>query len=171
MVERANTGMGKRSDDLTQKVLDYHFQIKNPNNKLVDKIVRKYNKIADGLSNQIILSVKELEDNTRAETDIKNEDPYYRIHLNKDILNTQSVMIARTIVHESSHAFANIPGEIEQEDLQGDIDYRHEHYAHESGYKAQSRDDAVHCADSYAWAALSFYAGRLLTGDEQTLKQ
>jgi len=64
--------------------------------------------------------------------------------------------LARTIVHEASHAFAAIPG-----DKVEDGHATFEVYAHSDSYKQQCADVAIDCADSYAWAALSIFKGHV----------
>ena len=79
-----------------------------------------------------------------------------RIHLNLAILGNHRLALARTIVHEASHAFAGLPG-YEMEDGHATVEL----YAHQKGYQNQCADVAIDCADSYAWAALSIYKGHL----------
>lgn len=153
----------EKNTKLVQDVLNYHFRGVKTGKKIEEdyfqEIVEAYGYIREGLNQQVILCLsKNLHDevraSTRAETDLKPG----RIHLNRNLLTEHPTSIARTIVHEAAHAFAERPG---------DEKHRPEVYEHDKDdrYLKQLPEDAINCADSYAWAALSFHFGFVVTSD------
>jgi hypothetical protein len=129
----------------------------------LEEVREDFKKIQEGLSTQIILCLqKDLGEDTRGETvshgTKKNWKTVEHIHLNRDILFEDDSAIARTIIHEASHLFAEMPGTTYYKDGSSEKEI----YENYTEYRKQTPKDALSCADSYAWAALSFAHGHVL---------
>jgi hypothetical protein len=170
MAARAITRLtNERNNKVVKDVLSYHFKIEDKDG--IAGIIESFNYISGGLNKQMILCfTKELPNDTRGEANEKGNGRY-RIHLNTIILGDNLNAIARTIVHEASHAFASTKGTItsrmengSDDDFEGE-DEDPELYANDCGYRKQEPHELEMCADSYAWSALSLYEDRLQTGN------
>jgi hypothetical protein len=169
MVDKALQLLPQRSgNDLVKKVLDYHFR--TPSEKQIKAIIESFEHIKGGLDGQVILCLaKALSANERGQTtDTQNVDDsgftIYRIHLNTNILCDLDEQIARTIVHEASHAFAETPGTTTSKRAYDEDDEdtdEKEVYVYDKAYQSQEPKEAKKCADSYAWGALSLFKGFL----------
>jgi hypothetical protein len=137
-----------RQADLTIKILEQHFGGPSPSD-LTD-ISGVYNRIQKGLGRQLVIcdSRGRRPDGKIARGYVKHHtetDTWGNIHLDFAVLTNVHEAIARTIVHEASHKFGDT------KDLA---------YASESGRYPPKPQLAKENADSYAWAALSFFLGR-----------
>jgi hypothetical protein len=138
-------------DPLVEEVLRHHFKVslKSPaHSGFVKLINERFELIVAGFNQQTVICVsKNLDNTTRGETTAKST-----MCINRKILDDDEAAIARTIIHEGAHKFANVKSAYE------------EIYEDDKRYGNESPDSTIYRADSYAWAALSLFSGRLLTG-------
>lgn len=156
MVNKA-VDMIPSSGGIVDKILRYHFHVKEEGDKkdVVPSILKSFKYIQNGLSLQVVICVsRDLRPGKRGLTTKSGQ-----IHLNRSILKDSPLAVARTIVHEAAHSYAEMPGEISYKD--GRID--EEVYANLTAYLDGDAAEAQGHADRYAWTALSLHQGRLLT--------
>lgn len=154
MVEKTVAAL-KSPDRLACEALKTHFgKLDTERDKGELTLLReRFEQIRDGLSKPLVICLARSSTmKGRGLTTRKG-----RIHLNLSILGNVRLAIARTIVHEASHAFARIPGS----GVDGYGDAFDEYYAKSKAYARQTASAAINCADSYAWTALSIYEGHV----------
>jgi hypothetical protein len=126
-------------------ILKNHFANPSPSSSDLEQIWKNYQRIQKGLVNITICDARGRASDSRGFVNKNTKYDYHgNIHINFAILDYHEDSVARTIVHEASHKFADT------------LDVA---YAGASSYPPK---DAIENADSYAWAALSFLIGRLV---------
>lgn len=160
---------------LATQVLGVHFGAYNKPNRRIGKffedIRESFKEIKQGLSGQVVLCLRK-DLSGRGETMAHGKSGEH-IHISREILaSDDESAIARTIIHEASHTFAEMPGtslyaalrlneeDEEDEDEVGEIEP--ELYESYPKYRTQIPKEAKACADSYGWAALSFGHGHVI---------
>lgn len=128
------------------------------------KIIKmRFGEIQTGLNGQMVICIAKNLKSDRGRVMGKGNER--RIHINKKLVCDESdvnfnstLAIARTVIHESAHFFANCPGTIT-----GGFDSRDELYAHHQMYWRKNLLNTEDEADRYAWAAISLHHGHELS--------
>jgi hypothetical protein len=151
----------ERNDRLTQLVLNYHFGGEREKEGKVseselDEITQRFQTITVGLTGEVIICVskKMVKPHDRGLTTYKGNTT--RRKMLTMCINLEEMegdlpqSVAATIIHEASHKYCGARGEDEL-------------YAFDDDYLNQSTGQTIDRPDSYAYAALSFHEGHLIT--------
>jgi hypothetical protein len=172
---KGQTAVGGTVED----ILIAHFRLKNNNKENIDSIVDSFELIRDGLKKNLIISLgrnkslrkdKAIRGYTPTNIDVKNCEQHF--HISRSILSDQCDHIARTIIHEASHLFADTHGGWTCDSF-GNDDFGQENpeiYEDNPAYDKQNEDEAIICADSYAWAALSLFHDKVMRSNPSVSK-